>query len=186
MGVSDVVERRHPTTVAATLVLALALAWIGHAAAHQPGQPFPAFELRDQHGVTVRDSDLAGRRWLINVWTSWCPPCRAEMPLLARAADELADAGLGLLLLNAGERASVASAFLEEAGLALRTLVDPDTPVHGLERTERMLGRLRTAGLPTTYFVAEDGTLLASVVGELTPSALAERLASVFGIDWRP
>ncbi len=168
----------------ATLLLTLAL--LGGAGAQQPGQPFPAIELRDQHGELVTNDDLLGQRWLLNVWASWCPPCRAELPLLARAADELADEGVGLLLLNAGESASVATGFLDAEGLALRTMVDPDQREPGLESTNDTLRRLRTGGLPTTYFVDADGTLLATFIGELTPDALAERIGSVFGIAWSP
>lgn len=175
-----------PLRGAVLITVAIALAWGGDALAQQVGRPLPDFELRDQDGVSVRTADLAGRRWLINVWASWCPPCRAELPLLARIADELADDGVGVLLLNAGERASVAATFLEAQGLPLRTLVDPDSPQGNLERSEDVLRRLRTGGLPTTYFVDADGTLLASVVGELTASALAERLASVFAVSWTP
>jgi cytochrome c biogenesis protein CcmG, thiol:disulfide interchange protein DsbE len=168
------------------LVLTVALAALGAAAAQQVGRPLPDFELRDQHGVLVTNVDMLGGPWLLNVWASWCPPCRAELPLLERAAAELADDGLRLLLLNAGETAAVATRFLDAEGLALRTLVDPDDSERGLERSNDTLRRLRTGGLPTTYFVDADGTLLATFVGELTPDALAERLASVYGFDWTP
>ena len=156
------------------------------AIAQRPGQPLPTFELRDQHGELVTNDDLLGQRWLLNVWASWCPPCRAELPLLARAADDLADEGIGLLLLNAGESASVATAFLGAEDLALRTLGDPDERERGLESTNDTLRRLRTGGLPTTYFLDADGTLLATFIGELTRDALAERLQTVFGVDWSP
>ncbi|TVR86864.1 MAG: TlpA family protein disulfide reductase [Trueperaceae bacterium] len=168
------------------LVAALMLTALGHVAAQQIGQPLPEFELRDQHGVLVTNADMLGGPWLLNVWASWCPPCRAELPLLERAAAELADDGLGLLLLNAGETAGVATSFLESEGLELRTLVDPDESERGLERSNDVLRRLRAGGLPTTYFVDADGTLLATFVGELTPDALAERLTSVYGFDWTP
>ena len=172
--------------VARTAALLLTLALLGSASAQQPGQPLPAIELRDQYGELVTNDDLLGQRWLLNVWASWCPPCRAELPLLARAAEELADDGIGLLLLNAGETASVATGFLDAEGLALRTLVDPDQRERALESTNDTLRRLRAGGLPTTYFVDADGTLLATFIGELTPDALAERIDSVFGIAWSP
>lgn len=186
MAATDVTRTLSQRRVVALVAATLLLAWAATAAAQQPGRPFPSFELRDQNGVLVSDADLAGERWLINVWASWCPPCRAELPLLARAAEELADDGVRLLLLNANERAAVADAFLGAEGLPLRTLVDPDTPERGLERTEDALRRLRTAGLPTTYFVDADGTLLATFVGELTASALAEQLQRAFGVAWTP
>lgn len=165
--------------LAAVTLTALAL---GQAA----GDPLPGFALRDQHGVLVTSDELRGQRWLVNVWATWCPPCQAELPLLARAVADLESEDLGLLLINTTETASVASAFLEAEGLELRTLVDPDRREAGLEPVIGVLRRLRTAGLPTTYFVGEDGRLLATYVGELIPDVLAERLATVFGLDWEP
>jgi cytochrome c biogenesis protein CcmG, thiol:disulfide interchange protein DsbE len=177
--------RRAAVAVALAVVLAAILA-LPTAAAQGVGAPFVDFSLRDQHGELVTRDDLLGRRWLVNVWASWCPPCRAELPLLARAADELADDGIGLLLLNAGERASVASGFLEAEGLDLRTLVDPDARERGLEGTEDVLRRLRARGLPTTFFVDADGVVAQAFVGELTPSALAELLETAFAVRWSP
>ncbi len=168
--------------------LLLAAFWLlwATAAAQGVGAPLPPFELRDQHGALVVRDDLLGRPWLVNLWATWCPPCRAELPLLATAAADLADEGLGLLLLNAGERASLAAAYLDEAGLDLRTLVDPDERERGLERTEDTMRRLRARGLPTTFFVDAEGVVRAAFVGELTADALAEQLASALGLAWSP
>ncbi|MDF1521820.1 MAG: TlpA disulfide reductase family protein [Trueperaceae bacterium] len=166
------------------LVLLAVLTSVGFA--QRVGAPLPGFELRDQHGVLVGAADLRGQPLILNVWASWCPPCRAELPLLAGAAADLADDGVVLLLLNAGETAAVATEYLAAQGLALRTLVDPDRREPGLEPTLDVLRRLRTGGLPTTYFVDGDGVLRGTYVGELDASALATQLASALGVDWSP
>jgi cytochrome c biogenesis protein CcmG, thiol:disulfide interchange protein DsbE len=162
------------------------LVLLGAAAAQHVGDAFPAFELRDQHGEIVTRADLAGRSWMINVWASWCPPCRAELPVLARAGADLDEAGVGLLLLNAGERASVARAFLEAEGLDLRTLVDPDVRDRAIDETQEVLHRARARGLPTTYFVDADGVIRSVFVGELSAVMLSERLAESLGVSWQP
>ena len=167
-------------------VLAAVLTLPSTATAQGVGAPLVDFTLRDQHGELVTRDDLLGRRWLLNVWASWCPPCRAELPLLERAAADLADDGVGLLLLNAGERTSVASGFLKAEGLDLRTLVDPDVRERGLESTEDVLRRLRARGLPTTFFVDADGVVAQAFVGELTSTALAELLETAFAVRWSP
>ncbi len=169
---------------AALLVILATLA--GAALAQRVGAPLPDFELRDQRGVLVQPDDLRGRPLILNVWASWCPPCRAELPLLAGAAADLEDAGVVLLLLNAGEAAATASEFLAAEGLPLRTLVDPDRREPGLEPTLEVLRRLRAGGLPTTFFIDADGVLRGTYVGELDASVLSTMLANTLGVDWSP
>jgi thiol-disulfide isomerase/thioredoxin len=168
----------------ATLV-AFALVGVGAAQPPTVGQPFPDFSLRDAAGVITSNADLHGRPWMLNVWATWCPPCRTELPLLARVADELGGEGLGLLLVNAAEKAGVASGYLAAEGLSLRTLVDPDLAEAGLETTTRFLRRIRSRGLPTTYFIDAQGTLRSVYVGELLPERIGEHLATL-GLTWRP
>jgi cytochrome c biogenesis protein CcmG, thiol:disulfide interchange protein DsbE len=167
------------------LAILLVVLALGTASAQFAGDTLPAFELRDADGVLVRSSDYEGRMWVLNVWASWCPPCREELPLLARMERELADAGLDLVLLNAGESASTARGFLDQEGLTLRTLADPDAREADLERTNDVLRRLRNRGLPTTYFIDADLVIQSVYVGELTPVVLSERLATL-GLDWQP
>jgi cytochrome c biogenesis protein CcmG, thiol:disulfide interchange protein DsbE len=172
-------------TVGAVLIVLLA-AFAGSAHAQRVGAPLPDFTLRDQHGVLVPPDDLRGRPLILNVWASWCPPCRAELPLLSEAAADLEDDGVVLLLLNAGESATVATGFLDTEGLPLRTLVDPDERERGLEGTLDVLRRLRAGGLPTTFFVDGDGILRGTYVGELDASVLRTMLENALGVAWSP
>ena len=173
-----------PLRRAAGFVLVVALA--AAALAQRVDAPLPDFALRDQYGVLVRPDDLRGRPLILNVWASWCPPCRAELPLLAGAASDLEDDEVMLLLLNAGEAAAVATDFLAAEGLPLRTLVDPDRREPGLESTLDVLRRLRAGGLPTTFFVDGDGVLRGTYVGELDAAVLSALLANTLGVDWSP
>jgi|SRR5579859_2994394 len=50
------------------------------------GRPVPSFEVQDRAGKAVRLSDFRGRVVIVNMWATWCPPCRAEMPSLERLA----------------------------------------------------------------------------------------------------
>lgn len=104
----------------------------------------------------------AGEAVLVNVWASWCPPCRAEMPLL----DAHWRAGAPIVMLNAGEDPDAVQRYLKGAGLNMATLLDP-----GAARAE-----LRISGLPTTVLLAPDGTVLARHLGPLDGAQLAALL----------
>jgi thiol-disulfide isomerase/thioredoxin len=111
----------------------------------------------------------AGAPLVINVWASWCSPCRQEIPLLARAAR------LGVRVLGIDERDSVdrARSFAADRHASYPSLSDP---------RGRLLGSLHPlpqTGIPSTLVVAPDGTVAARVIGPLTSATLRRALAAV-------
>ncbi len=124
-------------------------------------------------GSTLTGRSLSARSYasgsplVINVWASWCSPCRNELPLLARAS------GRGTRVLGIVERddASRARAFARRQGATYPSLVDPEGR---LLATLRMLPQV---GIPSTLVVAGDGHLAARIVGPLTSSSLRRALA---------
>ena len=138
------------------------------------GQPAPDFALANLDGQTVKLSDLAGRPVWVNVWASWCAPCRAEMPDITAVYQEVRarDAGgdLALLLVSIGEEPQVVRLYLESTRYQLPVLVDP-----GFAITERY----RITGLPTHYFVGRDGTIKDLAIGGLKPNGMRARLAKI-------
>ncbi|RIH76797.1 Thiol-disulfide oxidoreductase ResA [Calidithermus terrae] len=99
---------------------------------------------------------------LLNVWATWCPPCRAEMPLLA----EYQQKGHPVVLLNAGEGAGAVQAFLREAGLPARVFLD----------SADLRESFRVSGLPTTLLIGADGRVLARHLGPVNRAQLEELL----------
>src|ERR1700736_5087364 len=71
------------------------------------GQPAPAFALSTIDGKTVRLADYRGKTLVINVWGSWCPPCRLETPDLIAEAKADASPGVAFLGVDTTETASV-------------------------------------------------------------------------------
>lgn len=108
----------------------------------------------------------AGRPLLVNLWASWCGPCRAEMPLLAAAAQR--ERGIGFLFVNQGESAEVVRAYLQRQGLQL-----PEVLLDAQSRLGPMVG---SSGLPTTLFYDAQGRLLHAHLGVLNTAALQSRL----------
>jgi thiol-disulfide isomerase/thioredoxin len=111
----------------------------------------------------------AGRPVVLNLWASWCPPCRREMPLLSRAQSDYP--GVVFLMANQGETASTVRTFLAQEGLRFNDILLDPTSV-----TMRAFG---SRGLPTTLFFDAQGRLVDSHMGELTAARLKDALQAV-------
>lgn len=108
----------------------------------------------------------AGKPAVVNLWASWCPPCRREMPRLAEAASDRPSVAFAFV--NQGEPRGDVAAFSERFGLAPgRVFLDP----------ERRLARgFGTVGLPATLFFDDSGRLVDAHVGEISRAALSDQL----------
>ena len=140
----------------------------GIAASALQGEPaaLPSMRLAALDGTPVDIAGLKGRPAVLNLWATWCPPCRREMPVLAQA--QQGHPGVQFVFINQGESAAQVQAFLAANGLALRNvLLDPQ---------RRAAGQFNARGLPTTVFFDANGRLVGTRVGELSRATLAEYL----------
>jgi thiol-disulfide isomerase/thioredoxin len=110
----------------------------------------------------------AGNPTLVNIFASWCGPCRAEMPMLLEARDDNPD--ITFLGIDHLDRLEDGEAFVEEFGIDFATIHDLDGDV-----AFAVGGR----GMPTTVVFDRDGRLAGRVVGELTETTLAQLLDEV-------
>lgn len=133
-----------------------------------PGGQAPSFTLQSTEGRRVSLADLKGQPLVINFWASYCPPCRAEMPMLQRRVG--ASSGVRLVLVNEGDTAQRARDFLSATGIQQAALLDSDLKVG------RAYGVLP---LPTTVFVRADGTIAGRQIGELDERVLASWLSTL-------
>ncbi|MGO4660136.1 TlpA family protein disulfide reductase [Ensifer sp. 2YAB10] len=114
-----------------------------------------------------------GRPTVLNLWASWCPPCRREMPILREAQANYPD--INFVFVNQGESAQQVHRYLEEQDLTLSNLLlDPQG------QTAASLGQV---AFPTTYLFNAAGRLIDVRVGELTAATLAERLARLTALE---
>jgi len=108
----------------------------------------------------------AGKPMVVNLWATWCPPCRREMPLLAAAQKQ--EPGVRFVFANQGEDGMTAQRYLTDAQLELdNVLLDSGT------RFAREVGSM---GLPTTLFYDADGRLIDTHLGQLSAASLASKL----------
>jgi cytochrome oxidase Cu insertion factor (SCO1/SenC/PrrC family) len=128
----------------------------------------PAFTLTGTDGRQVTLASLAGKPAVINFWASYCPPCRAEMPLLQRLVGQRSD--MQLVLVDEGDGSQAARSFLASVGLNQAALLDADLSVG------RAYGAI---ALPTTVFVRADGTIAARHIGQLDEGVLAAQLTTL-------
>jgi peroxiredoxin len=125
-----------------------------------PKQGFaaPDFTLDTLDGRQLTLADLRGHPVVLNFWASWCPPCRSEMPSIEKAYQRYKDAGLIVIGLNitSQDAEADARAFVEEFGLTFPIVLDRDGSVQI---------RYQLLGLPSTYFIDQQGIIHSVVVG---------------------
>lgn len=158
--------------LAAVLVVG-ALAWgLGSLAARALSasqQPLPALTLRDLRGHPVALQDLRGQPTVINLWATWCGPCRREMPMLARAQARMPH--VRFVFADQGESIAAVQRYLELERLELgHVLLDPHMDVSTWYGAR---------GYPTTLFIDAQGALRDTQVGELSAATLAAHLARI-------
>lgn len=128
----------------------------------------PDFALRDTAGAEVTLASLAGKPLVVNFWATYCPPCKAEMPMLRRLVG--ARSNVVLVLIDEGDSPGAARSFLQAAGVDRPALLDTDLAAG------RAYG---VAALPTTVFVRADGTIDRRHIGQLDEGVLAAELSNL-------
>ena len=135
--------------------------------------PLPDIPAATLDGAPVRLAERSGKPVVLNLWATWCPPCRREMPVFEDAVQ--AYPGVRFVLLNQGEDAATIGDYLDREGLHLHAQVLLD--LHSLA-----MPATNTRGLPTTLFFDADGHLVDTHMGELTRASLADTLRKRFGV----
>lgn len=131
------------------------------------GKPAPAFELSrlDAPDQKLKRDDLLGKVWVLNVWASWCAPCREEHPLLVDFARRKIAPVYGL---NYKDTRPAGMGFLTQLGNPYEaSLFDGDGRV-GID--------YGVYGVPETFVVDKQGTIRFKHVGPLTPEVLDRKI----------
>ena len=119
--------------------------------------PAPNFSLPGLDGQMVSLTDYKGKVVLLNIWATWCPPCVEEMPSMEKLYQKLQGEGFEILAVSIDESgAQDVQPFMKKHKLSFPALTDPEGRIKGL---------YQTAGVPESFVIDKDGTLVEKVIG---------------------
>lgn len=144
-------------------------AWVGRDR-YRPviaGAEAPHFTATSLAGDPVTLSDYEGKVVLLNIWATWCAPCREEMPSMQRLREAIADPDFEVVAVSVdadapgllgylGQRGGDVAGFVREYGLTFDILRDPSGEIGEI---------YQTTGLPETFLIGRDGTIYRKVAG---------------------
>jgi len=150
------------------VVLLIVVAWLNQDRIRPvtAGTVAPEFEVNNLEGGLARLSDHGGEVVLLNIWATWCVPCRVEMPSMERLYQEIGEDGFEIMAVSidavlgqfdqAGRPGGDIEVFADSLGLTFPMLHDPSG---GMERL------YRTTGVPETFLIGRDGIIYKKVAG---------------------
>ncbi|WBS04887.1 TlpA disulfide reductase family protein [Pseudoduganella sp. SL102] len=131
--------------------------------------PLPDVTVRQLDGTEIALARFAGKPLVVNLWATWCPPCRREMPALHAA--QAANPDIAFVFVNQRESADTVRRFLAGQGLRLQNVVtDP---------AGRLAAATGSAAYPTTLFYDGAGRLVLRHAGELSAATLRDKIERI-------
>jgi thiol-disulfide isomerase/thioredoxin len=130
----------------------------------------PDLQLRDVTGSTASLEMYHGKVVLVNLWATWCPPCKAEMPTLQNFYEEYKDTGFVVIAIDSGETIDLVKSFVGEYGLTFPVWLDEGYV------TEKVFG---TISLPSSWVIDRAGKVRLSWVGEISSRILEKYVPSI-------
>ncbi len=121
----------------------------------------------DLNGDPLELSDFAGQVLVLNVWASWCAPCRAEAGALEEVATQFANQGVQFIGLNTRDSNAAAQAFIKNYGVTYPSLVDTDGRIQLLFNDS-----LPPQAIPSTIVIDQQGMVAARALGAVTAATL--------------
>ena len=130
----------------------------------QVNYPAPELTLTDLQGITHSLANYRGQVVLVNLWATWCPPCKEEMPTLQAYYNKHADKGFIIIAINDGDPTPDVLQFAKEYQLTFPVWLDPTYIA-----TEQAF---KTLNLPSSYVIDREGTVRLMWVGGINRKTL--------------
>ena len=128
--------------------------------------PAPELTLTDLNGVEYSLTDYHGQVILVNLWATWCPPCKEEMPTLQAFHDKYKDDGFAVIAINDGDPTPDVQQFVQDYELTFPVWLDPT--YIATEET------FKTLNLPSSFVIDRNGMIRLQWVGEVNRKILEE------------
>ncbi len=126
------------------------------------GNRAPEFELANLDGKQVRLSDYRGKRVVVNVWATWCPPCKAEIPEMVKFYKEYSNHNIEILavnMTNSEKKVEDVKQFSEDYGINFPILLD---------RQAEVASSYQAFTIPTTYILDKNGIIVDKIAGPMS------------------
>jgi peroxiredoxin len=133
--------------------------------------PAPELSLNDLGGTPVSLTQLRGQVVLVNLWATWCPPCKKEMPALQTFYEDHKEQGFAVVAINDGDPTADVAQFVRDYNLTFPVWLDPTYIA-----TEKAF---QTLNLPSSFVIDRQGTVRLRWVGEATPKMLEEYVTPI-------
>lgn len=132
--------------------------------------PAPELTLTDLEGAPVSLKDYLGSVVLVNMWATWCPPCKAEMPTLQSFYDEYEDKGFVIIAINDGDTADLVGPFVQDYELTFPVWLDEE---YISEKA------FETQNLPSSYVIDRGGTVRLMWIGAISARVLQSHVPPI-------
>lgn len=146
----------------AGLVLWTAACAVPEVGAPEVGGPAPPFVAVDLEGREVESADLLGAPYMLNIWATWCAPCRHEMPELQKLHDAYSDRGFQVVGVSVDDRraADQIRSFIKEIGITFPIYHDPSW---------KIMDSYLLLGLPGSFLIDAEGQIARKWTGPFRP-----------------
>jgi len=130
----------------------------------------PELALTNLAGAEESLADYEGQVVLVNLWATWCPPCKAELPVLQQYYEDHLDEGFVIIGIDFGEPEDTVAAFIESANLTYPIWVD--------EGSESGMA-FNSYSLPASFVIDRDGTVVLAWTGAISQAMLEKHVTPV-------
>ncbi|MED4584734.1 TlpA disulfide reductase family protein [Brevibacillus choshinensis] len=146
---------------------------VSQAVGIQKGNLAPDFELLTPEGKSIKLSDLRGQKVIVNLWATWCPPCRAEIPDMQAFYEENKDKGvviLGVNLTSTENSVENVAAFIKGYGMTFPVVLDVD---------KQVAVQYQAISIPTSYMIDSNGVIREKFIGPMDQEKMANIISSM-------